>query len=86
MTAFGQAAGAVEQPVDKGLKHLTPAVSTVVMGAASIAFYLVMNHSSNGAGVIGDSVIAIGLYIACHFGLTGFARAWYYRRNLDPGT
>ena len=41
-----------------------------------------MNYSSNGIGVIGDAVIAIGLYIAFYYGLTGFACAWYYRRNL----
>ena len=27
-------------------------------------------------------MIAIGLYIAFYYGLTGFACAWYYRRNL----
>jgi hypothetical protein len=32
-------------------------------------------------GIIGDAVIAIGLYIAFYYGLTGFACAWYYRRN-----
>ena len=41
-----------------------------------------MNYSSNGIGVIGDAVIAIGLYIAFYYGLTGFACAWYYRKNL----
>ena len=29
-----------------------------------------------------DAVTAIGLYIAFYYGLTGFACAWYYRRNL----
>ena len=41
-----------------------------------------LNYSSNGIGVIGDAVIAIGLYIAFYYGLTGFACAWYYRKNL----
>jgi amino acid transporter len=63
-------------------RFLTPTVSTVVMGAVSIAFYVAVNYASNGAGVIGDAVIAIGLYIAFYYGLTGFACAWYYRRNL----
>ena len=40
------------------------------------------NYASNGIGIIGDAVIAIGLYIAFYYGLTGFACAWYYRRNL----
>jgi amino acid transporter len=63
-------------------RYLTPTVSTVTMGAVSILVYLGLNFSSNGIGVIGDAVIAIGLYIAFYYGLTGFACAWYYRRNL----
>jgi amino acid transporter len=63
-------------------RFLTPTVSTVVMGALSIAFYVVVNNANNPLGVIGDAVIAIGLYIAFYYGLTGFACAWYYRRNL----
>src|SRR5689334_18368867 len=63
-------------------RYLTPTVSTIAMGAISIAVYVAFNYSSNGIGVIGDAVIAIGLYIAFYYGLTGFACAWYYRRNL----
>ncbi len=63
-------------------RFLTPTVSTIVMGVVSIVFYVAVNYASNGIGVIGDAVIAIGLYIAFYYGLTGFACAWYYRRNL----
>src|SRR5215813_10512580 len=63
-------------------RYLTPTVSTIAMGGISIVVYVLMNYSSNGIGVIGDAVIAIGLYIAFYYGLTGFACAWYYRRNL----
>jgi amino acid transporter len=63
-------------------RFLTPSVSTVVMGVISILVYIGLNFSSNGIGVIGDAVVAIGLYIAFYYGLTGFACAWYYRRNL----
>jgi amino acid transporter len=63
-------------------RFLTPTVSTVVMGAISIALYAGLNYTSNGIGVIGDAVLAIGLYIAFYYGLTGFACAWYYRKNL----
>jgi amino acid transporter len=63
-------------------KYLTPTVSTIAMGAISIVVYVGFNYSSNGIGIIGDAVIAIGLYIAFYYGLTGFACAWYYRRNL----
>src|SRR6478609_5878382 len=64
----------------------TPPVSTIVMGAISIVVYVIFNYSSNGIGVIGDAVIAIGLYIAFYYGLTGFACAWYYRKNLTSST
>ena len=63
-------------------RFLTPTVSTVIMGAISIIVYAGLNSTSNGSGVIGDAVIAIGLYIAFYYGLTGFACAWYYRKNL----
>jgi amino acid transporter len=63
-------------------RYLTPTVSTIAMGGISIIVYVLMNYSSNGIGVIGDAVIAIGLYIAFYYGLTGFACAWYYRKNL----
>jgi amino acid transporter len=63
-------------------RFLTPSVSTIAMGLVSIAFYVGVNYASNGIGVIGDAVIAIGLYIAFYYGLTGFACAWYYRKNL----
>jgi amino acid transporter len=63
-------------------RHLTPTVSTIVMGAISAIVYIAFNFASNGIGVIGDAVIAIGLYIAFYYGLTGFTCAWYYRRNL----
>ncbi|HVB46486.1 MAG TPA: APC family permease [Streptosporangiaceae bacterium] len=63
-------------------RFLTPTVSTIAMGAISIVLYASMNFMANGIGVIGDAVIAIGLYIAFYYGLTGFACAWYYRKNL----
>ncbi len=63
-------------------RFLTPTISTIAMGLISIAFYVAVNYAHNGIGVIGDAVIAIGLYIAFYYGLTGFACVWYYRRNL----
>jgi amino acid transporter len=62
-------------------KHLTPTVSTLVMGAISIVFYVPANFLSHG-NIIGDAVTAIGLYIAFYYGLTGFSCIWYYRKNL----
>jgi amino acid transporter len=63
-------------------RYLTPTVSTLTMGAVSIIVYVVLNYTTNSAGVIGDAVTAIGLYIAFYYGLTGFACAWYYRKTL----
>jgi amino acid transporter len=62
-------------------KHLTPTVSTLVMGAISIALYVPMNYISGGK-VIPDAVTAIGLFIAFYYGLTAFSCVWYYRKTL----
>jgi amino acid transporter len=62
-------------------RYLTPTVSTIAMGAASIVLYMAFNYISGG-NVISDAVTAIGLYIAFYYGLTGFACAWYYRKTL----
>ena len=67
-------------------RFMTPTVSTIAMGVISIVVYAGLNYTHNGSGVIGDAVIAIGLYIAFYYGLTGFACAWYYRRNLTSST
>jgi amino acid transporter len=63
-------------------RYLTPTVSTLVMGAISIALYIPFNYLGTSNYVILDAVTGIGLYIAFYYGLTGFACAWYYRRNL----
>ena len=62
-------------------KYLTPTVSTIVMGAVSIALYIPMNYISGGS-VIPDAVTGIGIFIAFYYGLTGFSCVWYYRRTL----
>jgi amino acid transporter len=62
-------------------RYLTPTVSTVVMGAMSIALYIPLNYISGG-NPIADAVTAIGLYIAFYYGLTAFACVWHYRATL----
>jgi amino acid transporter len=62
-------------------RFLTPTVSTVAMGLASIALYIPLNYASHG-NVIPDAVTAIGLYIAFYYGLTAFSCVWYYRATL----
>src|SRR6201987_5974025 len=62
-------------------RYLTPTVSTLVMGAVSIALYIPLNFVAGG-NPIADAVTAIGLYIAFYYGLTAFSCAWYYRHTL----
>ena len=45
-------------------RFLTPTVSTVAMGGASIALYVAMNYLTSGGAVIVDSVSALGAMIA----------------------
>ena len=61
-------------------RYLTPTVSTLWMGALSIIFYVGLTLVSE--NVLQDSILAVGLMIAFYYGLTGFACAWYYRREL----
>ncbi len=62
-------------------RHLTPTVSTLVMGGISIVLYAMMNYLSGG-NVIYDAVTACGVYIAFYYGLTAFSCVWYYRKTL----
>ncbi len=63
-------------------RFLTPTVSTVVMGGISIVLYIIMNSLGTANYVVLDAVTGVGLYIAFYYGLTGFACAWYYKKNL----
>jgi amino acid transporter len=62
-------------------KHLTPTVSTLVMGGISLVLYVIMNYMSGG-NVIYDAVTACGVWIAFYYGLTALSCVWYYRRTL----
>jgi amino acid transporter len=61
-------------------RHLTPSVSTLAMGALSILWYVGLTIVSE--NILFDSLAALGLMIAFYYGLTGFACAIYYRREL----
>jgi amino acid transporter len=61
-------------------RFLTPHVSTILMGAFSIAWYVGLTIVSE--NILFDSIAALGLMIAFYYGLTGFACAIYYRRQL----
>ncbi len=62
-------------------RFLTPTYSTVIMGAVSVAVYAVLNYISP-SNVIGDSISALGAWIAFYYGLTGFESFWYFRKTL----
>ena len=50
------------------------------MGALSIVWYVGLTIVSE--NILFDSIAALGLMIAFYYGLTGFACAIYYRREL----
>jgi amino acid transporter len=69
----------------KSLAHIhprfrTPDVSTWLVAGIAIGWYLVVNAISENA--LFDSLTALSLLIAFYYGLTGFACAIYYRREL----
>ncbi|WP_406288930.1 APC family permease [Embleya sp. NBC_00896] len=61
-------------------RNMVPTWSTVGMGIASVAFYVVITRVST--NVLTDSIGSIGLAIAFYYALTGFACVWYYRHVL----
>jgi amino acid transporter len=61
-------------------RYLTPSTSTLAMGALSILWYVGLTIVSE--NILFDSLAALGLMIAFYYGLTGFACAIYYRREL----
>jgi amino acid transporter len=61
-------------------KYLTPTTSTIVMGIASIVFYLLFTVIST--NLLTALIGSVGLMIAFYYGLTGFACVWYYRKTF----
>jgi amino acid transporter len=61
-------------------RYLTPTVATLVMGAVSAVFYILLTLTST--NVLADSAASVGLLIAFYYGLTGFACIWFFRRDL----
>ena len=60
--------------------YQTPTTSTIAMGVASVAFYVGLVLVSG--NVLADSIAALGLIIAFYYGLTGYACAWHFRRQM----
>ncbi len=61
-------------------RFLTPHVSTVAMGVASVVWYVGLTLVSE--DILFDSLAALGLMISFYIGLTGFACAIYYRHEI----
>ena len=61
-------------------KYLTPTTATLTMGAVSILFYLLFTLVS--PNLLTALIGSVGLMIAFYYGLTGFACAWFYRKDL----
>jgi amino acid transporter len=61
-------------------RYQSPSFSTLIMGGISILWYVGLTLVSQ--NVLADSIAALGLMIAFYYGLTGFACAIYFRREL----
>jgi amino acid transporter len=61
-------------------KYLTPTWSTIGMGVASAAFYLIFSAIS--FDLLNALIGSIGLMIAFYYGLTGFVCVWFYRKTM----
>ncbi len=58
----------------------TPSFSTLMMGVVATVYYVGMTVISD--NILQDSITSLGLAIAFYYGITGFACAWYFRRDL----
>lgn len=63
-------------------RYLTPSTSTIVMGVLSAVWTIVVLGLNPSGNVLGDSIAALGFAICFYYGLTGFACAVYYRREV----
>jgi amino acid transporter len=61
-------------------RFLTPDVSTIAMGFVSLVWTLIIINASQ--NVLSDSITGLGFLIAFYYGLTGFACAIYFRKEL----
>jgi amino acid transporter len=61
-------------------RYLTPHISSILMGAFSIVWYVGLTIVTE--NILFDSIAALGLMIAFYYGITGIACAVYYRREL----
>lgn len=60
--------------------HRIPSYATLVSGIGTGIFYTLMTFVSE--DVLVDTILALGLMICFYYGLTAFAAAWYFRKEL----
>ncbi len=60
-----------------------PSYATLVAGVGTAVFYTVMTLVSE--NVLVDTILSLGLMICFYYGITAFAAAWYFRRELTLG-
>ncbi len=60
--------------------HRIPSYATLLCGIGTGVFYAVMTLVSE--NVLVDTILSLGLMICFYYGLTAFAAAWYFRREL----
>ena len=61
-------------------RRLTPGVATILFGAISIVYYVVLTAVSS--NILSDSITATGLMITFYLGITGVACVIYFRKAL----
>jgi amino acid transporter len=61
--------------------HQIPSLATLVSGIGTAIFYAVMTVVSE--NVLVDTILSLGLMICFYYGITAFAAAWYFRRELS---
>jgi amino acid transporter len=64
-------------------QHRIPSYATLVSGIGTAVFYGVMTIASE--NVLVDTILSLGLMICFYYGLTAFAAAWYFRKELTLG-
>jgi amino acid transporter len=75
-------AGAIPQRFGSiNARFLTPGFSTIWMGSASVAVYVLLSVTSHD-NLIADAFTSLSLTIAFYYGITGFSCVVYYRREL----
>jgi amino acid transporter len=61
-------------------RYLAPSFATIFMAGIAITYYVGMSIISS--DVLSDTITSIGLAITFYYAMTGFACAWYFRRDL----